>query len=300
MTPGARTVAIQAPAKINLHLEVGKTRCDGFHEILSLFQAVSLYDEITVELRGEDGDCHISGDFPCEMEDNLIYKALELFRGGTGDRRGVAFSVDKNIPSEAGLGGGSSDAAAVLKALVLLLEQDPGERELSRMAAELGSDVPFFLGSPSAAVTGRGEQLADAGYVPDLQGLIVRGAGPGISTGAAYAAVDRAAEKGLLSRNLLSCEEMLHHFRETEPRDWPFYNSFMETFRNDYKGLALISNLLYDSEAVFAGLSGSGSALFGVFSDGNAADRAERLLKGQFPFVERIYFLRGIPEAVVI
>ena len=295
-----RAVGIQAPAKINLHLEVGDTRSDGFHEIISLFQAVSLFDDIRAELKGGEGECRILGDFPCAMEDNLIYKALCLFREHTGDKRGVQFTVEKRIPSEAGLGGGSSDAAAVLKALALLLEKDPGKEKLYEMAGELGSDVPFFLGSPSAAVTGRGELLEDAGFVPDLHGLIIRDDGPGISTGAAYRAVDMASAKGRISRNLLSCEEMLHHFRETEPRNWPFYNSFMETFRNDYKGLALISNLLYDSEAVFAGLSGSGSALFGVFSDEGKADRAERLLKGQFPFVERIYFLRGIPEAVVI
>ena len=295
-----RKVRIQAPAKINLHLEVGDVRSDGFHEIISLFQAVSLFDDISAELKGSEGECRIVGDFPCAMEDNLIYKALRLFRKCAADDRGVEFRVDKKIPSEAGLGGGSSDAAAVLKALVLLLEYDPGEDELFRMAAELGSDVPFFLASPSAAVTGRGELLEDAGFVPDLHGLIVRGAGPGIPTAAAYRAVDQAAESGQLSRNLLSCEEMLRHYRETKPGRWPFYNSFMETFRNDNKGLALISNLLYDSEAIFAGLSGSGSALFGVYSDEGAADKAGRLLEGQFPFVERIYFLRGIPDAVVI
>ncbi len=295
-----KKVKIQAPAKINLHLHVGALRTDGFHDICSIFQAVSLFDDITLSLTGGKGEIIINGDFPCEPRKNLIWKAIEKFRELSGDDRGVAVDVVKRIPTEAGLGGGSSDAAAVLKSLVHLLDCHPGETALFKMAESLGSDVPFFLKYPSAFVTGRGEILEDAGSVPDLHGVLVKPAGEGISTGAAYARVDRARGAGILDQYVLTKEDMIDSYLTRSPREWPFYNSFMESYRNDNKPLEFISNLLYDAGAVFAGLTGSGSALFGLFESRGSATAAEEALSGQFPFVERIYFLHSIPDALVI
>jgi 4-diphosphocytidyl-2-C-methyl-D-erythritol kinase len=295
-----RRVEIQAPAKINLHLEVGPSRADGFHDITSLFQAVSLYDRLTFSFTDNPGEITIHGDFNCPPESNLIYKAVQLFRNSAADDRGIEISVDKKIPSEAGLGGGSSDAAATLKALSLMLEYEPGETAMLDMAAALGSDVPFFMKSASAAVSGRGEILEDIGTPPPLEGLIVRAAGEGISTAAAYKAVDEAMAAGKLSQGLLSKEDMISSFHCIEPSDWPFYNSFMETYRNHFKPIEFIYKLLYDSGAVFSGLSGSGSALFGIFPKQGSIEEAEQTLNEQFPFVERIYFLNSIPDALVI
>jgi len=295
-----KTVEIQAPAKINLHLEVGALRNDGFHEITSLFQAVSLFDRLTFDLAGKDGEIVITGDFNCPPEKNLIYRAIQLFRENTGDRRGVRVSVEKKIPSEAGLGGGSSDAAATLKALVLLLDHDPGVEALMEMAESLGSDVPFFMKYAAAAVSGRGEILEDIGTPPALEGLIVRAGGEGISTAAAYRAVDDAMAAGKLSQGLLTKEDMIRSYNSLDPGKWPYYNSFMETYRNHIKPLEFIYKLLYDSGAVFSSLSGSGSALFGIFPEQGSLENAEAALKEQFPFVERIYFLNSIPDALVI
>ncbi|MDC7232393.1 MAG: 4-(cytidine 5'-diphospho)-2-C-methyl-D-erythritol kinase [Spirochaetales bacterium] len=295
-----RTVRIKAPAKINLHLETGALREDGFHPIISLFQAVSLFDTLEFSLTSRAGEITIDGAFDCPPQSNLIYKAVDLFRRKCGDSRGICVRVDKRIPSQAGLGGGSSDAAAALKALVLLLETDPGEDALMEMAAALGSDVPFFMKSPAAAVTGRGEILEDMGMPLTLEGLIVKGEGDGISTAAAYRAVDEAMALGKLNQGLLSKEDMMQSYRSLPPSQWPFYNSFMETFRNHIKPIEFIYKLLYDSGAVFSGLSGSGSALFGIFTEQGLLQNAETALKQQFPFVERFYFLNGNPEAVVI
>ncbi|WP_168203396.1 4-(cytidine 5'-diphospho)-2-C-methyl-D-erythritol kinase [Oceanispirochaeta crateris] len=295
-----RTVSIQAPAKINLHLQVGSLRPDGFHDICSLFQAVSFYDDIIMELTEKEGEIIIEGDFPCLPEDNLIFKTIELFRKNCSDQRGVKVRVTKRIPSEAGLGGGSSDAAAVLKGLMLLLEIHPGNHALFTMASQLGSDVPFFLKYPSAVVTGRGEILEDTGHVPSLYGVLVKGAGAGISTAAAYREIDHAFEKGILDQYVLTKEDMLKAYLHEKPEEWPFFNSFLETYRKESKPLEFISKLLYDAEAIFAGLSGSGSAMFGLFHSQRSAMNAEQSLKGQFPFVERINFLNSIPDAVVI
>jgi len=295
-----KKVNIQAPAKINLHLHVGRVRPDGFHDICSIFQAVDLFDDITLSITGIEGEIIINGDFPCPPESNLIWRAIELFRAFTGDRRGVRADVVKRIPSEAGLGGGSSDAAAVLKSLVLLLDSHPGDNALFEMAKSLGSDVPFFLKYPSAAVTGRGEILEDLGYTPDLHGLLIKAAGEGVSTVSAYGLVDKAIASGILDQYVLTKEDMINSYLHFQPGDWPFYNSFMESYRKGNKPLEFISNLLYDAEAVFTGLTGSGSALFGLFTSLESAKSAEQSLSGQFPFVERIYFLNSIPDALVI
>ncbi|MDA3955334.1 4-(cytidine 5'-diphospho)-2-C-methyl-D-erythritol kinase [Oceanispirochaeta sp.] len=295
-----KRVSIQAPAKINLHLEVGRLRSDGFHDICSLFQAVSLFDDIRLELTDQEEEILIQGDFPCPPEENLIYKSINIFRESCPDHRGILVQVEKRIPSEAGLGGGSSDAAAVLKGLVLLLDHNPGEQVLFAMASRLGSDVPFFLKYPSAAVSGRGEILEEMKNIPNLFGVIIQGSGEGVSTRSAYRAVDRAMEAGILSQYVLSKEDMIESYLHSKPSDWPFFNSFMETYRKGNKPLEFIFKLLYDAEAIFVGLSGSGSALFGLFPTQRSAMNAERSLTGQFPFVERINFLNSIPDAVVI
>jgi len=295
-----KKVSIQAPAKINLHLHVGGIRHDGFHNICSIFQAVSLFDDLTLSLTDTEGEILIYGDFPCPPESNLIWKAVKLFRQYTGTVQGIRVDAVKRIPSEAGLGGGSSDAAAVLKSLVHLLDVHPGDSALFEMAQTLGSDVPFFLKFPSAAVTGRGEILENLGWVPDLHGVLIKAAGAGISTAAAYRQVDTAAASGILDQYVLSKEDMINSYLHSSPAEWPFYNSFMESYRKDNKPLEFISKLLYDAGAVFTGLTGSGSAVFGLYPSPETAMYAEQSLSGQFPFVERIYFLNSIPDALVI
>ena len=295
-----KRIKIEAPAKINLHLEVGAVRDDGFHEILSIFQAISLFDTLVFSEHGEEGSITIRGDFNCPPEKNLIYKAIMLFRENGAPSTGVLVEVDKRIPSEAGLGGGSSDAAATLKALALLLDVHPSDEKMMEMAGELGSDVPFFMKYPAAAVSGRGEFLEEIPQSPDCCGVVVKDSGVSISTAAAYRAVDEAMAEGKISQGLLAKEDMVASFTGKDPSGWAYYNSFMETYRNNIKPLEFISKLLYDSGAEFFGLSGSGSAMFGIFSDSERLAEAERLLKKRFSFAERFEFLHSIPYAHVI
>ncbi len=295
-----KKIQIEAPAKINLHLEVGQTRDDGFHEITSLFQAVSVFDTLVFSENGREGSIEIRGDFNCPPEKNLIYKAVQLFREHGAPANGVLVEVEKRIPSEAGLGGGSSDAAASLKALSLLLGYTPSDKQMMEMAGSLGSDVPFFMKYPAAAVSGRGEILEEIESPGRYCGLLIKDSGTGISTGAAYRAVDEAMARGELSQGILTKEDMTALFTEKEPGEWDFYNSFMETYRNSIKPLEFISKLLYDSGAEFFGLSGSGSAMFGIFNDSERLAEAERISKKRFSFVERFEFLHSIPYAHVI
>jgi 4-diphosphocytidyl-2-C-methyl-D-erythritol kinase len=146
-----------AYAKINLSLEVLGRRCDGFHELLSVMQTVSLHDELSVQLAD---DVRFQCDEPAlDNVDNLVLRAARLLREDHSVRTGAALDLHKGIPSAAGLGGGSSDAAAALVSLNTAWGLHLSHEALSRHAATLGSDVPFFLTGGTALVEGRGERV---------------------------------------------------------------------------------------------------------------------------------------------
>jgi 4-diphosphocytidyl-2-C-methyl-D-erythritol kinase len=155
-------VIVRAPAKVNWTLEVLGRRDDGYHEIVTTLQTIDLCDTITltpadaIELE-ITGDCAALADEP--VEDNLAYRAAVLLRERSGYAAGVHIELEKHIPVAAGLGGGSSDAAAVLRGLRALWQLDLSDDGLMRMATDLGSDVPFFVVGGRARATGRGEKI---------------------------------------------------------------------------------------------------------------------------------------------
>jgi 4-diphosphocytidyl-2-C-methyl-D-erythritol kinase len=161
---------IQAPAKINLTLEVINKRDDGFHNISSVMQTIGLYDtlvfrespRIQLEIDSDslplgDGMRKMSGN--SKIEDNLAYKAAVLFKEKTGYKGGASIQLKKNIPSASGLGGGSSDAAATLKGLNKLWKTGLSDKELANIGSNLGSDIPFFVYGGTCLVEGRGERI---------------------------------------------------------------------------------------------------------------------------------------------
>jgi 4-diphosphocytidyl-2-C-methyl-D-erythritol kinase len=156
------SVTVRVPGKINLYLAVGDRREDGYHELTTVFHAVSLFDELTVrnadvlslELSGEGAD-----QLPLD-ERNLAWQAAELMADHVGRAPDVSIAIDKSIPVAGGMGGGSADAAGVLVAMNALWELGVPRRDLHMLAAKLGSDVPFALHGGTALGTGRGEELA--------------------------------------------------------------------------------------------------------------------------------------------
>jgi 4-diphosphocytidyl-2-C-methyl-D-erythritol kinase len=171
---------------VNLDLQVLGRRPDGYHDLRSVFHAVDLCDRL--EFRAQpDADIHLTcdhPDLPCD-ESNLVVRAARLLQRHTGARRGAAIRLRKRIPMGGGLGGGSSNAAVTLLALNHLWGTGLGAEELNELAAELGSDVAFFLYGGTAVCTGRGEQVAPVDDVPELHFLLVL---PGlhVSTPAVY------------------------------------------------------------------------------------------------------------------
>jgi len=292
-------VTVAAPAKLNLHLRVGGKRPDGFHDIESLFLALDFGDTLRFRTRpGANAATEIrmdwrlppeSGPVPnLSPEKNIVSKAVSLFRERTGYDAGLEIVVEKRVPLGGGLGGGSSDAAATLLALNRLAAGRggiPDARGLVEMGAELGSDVPFFArGAALAWVGGRGERVLPVAPTRELLGLSVLLVNPGVhsDTGEAFRALDarrKADPDGQRTRDVRS--EDLAGVLAGHPRDWPFFNDFLSVFDSDLEkdsrvggaGSVYREIIMYLRAlgAGFAGLSGSGSTCFGVFSERDKA-----------------------------
>lgn len=265
-------IEILAPCKLNLHLRVSSKRKDGFHDIESLFQLISVSDHIVVSLSKEKNTC----DFRCEGMilplENTVTRAVAIFREKTGFSGGLRIDLQKNIPTGAGLGGGSSDAASVLIALDSLAGTALGQTGLLELAAKIGSDVPFFLFGGAALVRGTGECIEPISGRTDLHGVLIW---PGVhsSTSEAYALVDRWQAAGNdLSIQWPSLGEVASKYAG-DPAEWSFENSFTAPIENVFPVVQEARLALLSEGAVVAGMSGSGSSVFGLFSNKQAAQR---------------------------
>jgi 4-diphosphocytidyl-2-C-methyl-D-erythritol kinase len=180
------------PGKINLYLAVGDRRDDGYHEVTTVFHAVSLVDEVTVR-NADVLSLQLSGEGASQLpvdERNLAWQAAELMADHVGRAPDVSIAIDKSIPIAGGMGGGSADAAAVLVAINALWELGVPRRDLRTLAAKLGSDVPFALHGGTALGTGRGEELATVLARNTFHWVLAFGEG-GLSTPAVYTELDR-------------------------------------------------------------------------------------------------------------
>jgi 4-diphosphocytidyl-2-C-methyl-D-erythritol kinase len=184
-------VTVRVPAKINLHLAVGAPRADGYHELVTVFHAVSLYDEVSVAA-GRPG-IEVHGDGAAEVpadETNLAWRAVQLLAGRAGREPEVALVLRKGIPVAGGMAGGSADAAAALVGLSALWNLELGRDELATMAAQLGSDVAFALYGGTAVGTGRGEQIVPV-LARHAQHWVIALHRGGLSTPAVFDELDR-------------------------------------------------------------------------------------------------------------
>jgi len=197
--PGAQ-ISVDVPAKINPHLGVGDPRSDGYHALSTVYQAISLHDTVTAERLGEPGiKVTISGEgagtLPTD-ESNLAHKAAKLIALYAGIEPDVRLHLNKRIPVAGGLAGGSADAAGALIACARLWEVEIGDAELHRLAAGLGSDVPFCLKGGTAVGTGRGEELRPVAAKGTWH-WVVATTDTQISTPECYKEVDRLREDGI-------------------------------------------------------------------------------------------------------
>ncbi len=254
-------LTLEAPAKINLTLEVTGRREDGYHDIASIMQTVDLVDELTFE---EADNLTLECDAPeLQTEDNLVLRAARLLREHTGVDRGARIVLRKRIPHPAGLGGGSSDAATALAGLCRLWGLDMTARDLNPLAASLGSDIPFFLHGGTAMVSGRGERVRPL-PAAELGSVIILA--PDVSvenkTGAMYGRLSQPdMTRGFLTRKLAT--------RIMGGGDVPpqfLFNVFDSVALQTFDELESYWRTLEDLGAREVHLAGSGPALFAPVS----------------------------------
>ena len=284
-------LSLQAPAKINLGLRIKGRRPDGYHLLDTLMQKVSLCDEVELSLCSEGVGLECSGELVPVNKENLVARAAELFLLTTKGRRhrgeaGVHIKLAKRIPVAAGLGGGSSDAAATLRGLNELYGFPCSADELAALGLQLGADVPFFLIAAGAArATGIGEILNPVASLGHLSILLVN---PGFSVSTRWVYQTFALTKGAELSNLIPSQK---DAAGVMPLSGPSGTmSMLPTMENDLEAVTIakfpevgaIKDILLQNGAARALMSGSGPTVFGLFTDQQQAHRCYALFKARF------------------
>lgn len=262
---------VWCPAKVNLYLRVVGRRPDGYHELVTVMQPLTLADALTVTLAGEGITLKCDRPELPQGEENLVWRAARQFQEETGLTMGVRLNLSKRIPVAAGLGGGSSDAAGALLALNELTGKPLSQDRLHRLASRLGADVPFFLGRGPAVGRGTGTQLSAVTLLPYWYLLV----NPGVplSTRWVYENLDLAGLSGPPATEAWDPEH---------PETW-VRNDLGTVAVKRFPELAQLLAGLGDAGAWCQGISGSGPTLFGLFPTREAAQQAGRQLRRTFP-----------------
>ncbi len=268
-------VSLPAYAKINLSLDVLKKRPDGYHDMRMIMQSVALFDNLTVE-KAESGICLDSNlRFLPKNGKNLAERAAELFFGELGISGGASITLSKHIPVSAGLAGGSTDAAAVLKALDMLYETNLSMSDLCTMGKKLGADIPFCLTGGTALVEGIGEKITPLRPMPHCHIVLCK---PhfGVSTAYVFSKInctklkEHPDTKGIISAIESGDLTALSH---------RLYNVMETVTAAEHSQIGEIKSVLLDSGAVGCAMSGSGPTVFGIFDNLKNANNALKILK---------------------
>ena len=270
-----KSVRVPAYAKVNLRLDVLGRRADGYHELRTIFQTISLHDTLALEATHEPGiDLRITGNSQLAGEpahDNLIYRAIDQIAREIGTRQGVRAVLTKRIPVGRGLGGGSSDAAAALVGFLRLAGKRVAAARLAEIASALGADVPFFLHGGRVLGIGRGDEIYP---LPDLtrrQVLVISPHQIAVPTKDAYQWLSRELTNGEGPTKLMRFCALCW-----SPQGGALSNDFEAAVFPRYPRLAAIKRELLQQGAAEASLAGSGSAVFGVYQHPAKARRAVR------------------------
>ncbi|WP_024860786.1 4-(cytidine 5'-diphospho)-2-C-methyl-D-erythritol kinase [Ruminococcus flavefaciens] len=282
---------VKTAAKINLALDVTGKLPNGYHSLESVFQTVGLYDEVDIELTnsGIELTCEVPEEFassdpiPCD-ERNIAYKAAKFFFEQNGMDCGCRIHIKKGIPSQAGMGGGSTDAAAVLYCLGRMTGKNVSNSE------KLGADVPFFLTGGTAYVEGIGERITP---IADYSGriLVIAKGKEGVSTAEAYGNINsleapQHPETKKLTETIISAPETAYEY---------FGNLFEQAVK--LPEVDDIKEIMTKEGAVRAVMTGSGSAVFGLFTDCGTADKCAEKLKEQGYFA---CVCETVPESFIV
>jgi 4-diphosphocytidyl-2-C-methyl-D-erythritol kinase len=277
-----------SPAKVNLHLTVLRKRDDGYHDIATLMQRISLYDEMTFASLPSGITIKCPGSDLPDDEGNIVYRAAQAYFSYIGYKKGIAITLSKKIPLAAGLGGGSSNAATTLVTLNEMTGESCRRAELMKIGKTLGADVPFFIFGKTAWATGIGDCMQAAEGIPPLWFLLVNPGFP-VSTKMVYESLNLRLTKDRINYSI------------------PAFkigggNNVSEGLKNDleevtmarYPLLHQIKQFLLGSGASGALMSGSGPTLFGIFETEERARNAEKVLTTQSSGKWWIYLAHSI------
>jgi 4-diphosphocytidyl-2-C-methyl-D-erythritol kinase len=296
-----REIRIPAFAKVNLRLDILGKRPDNYHELRTIFQTISLHDELRLRASKAPGIClTIEGNESLSLEPvrkNLVYAAVDALRQELGVRSGVEIELRKKIPAGRGLGGGSSDAAVALLGYLRLTRRTIPAPRLTEIAASLGADVPFFLFGGRALGIGHGDEIYPLPDIPELALLVVSPRDIHVPTPDAY----RWLKAPALTKNRAASKLWKFCALCWSAQGSGLSNDFeMPVFRR-HPRLAQIKRALLQRGAAEASLAGSGSAVFGVFPSPALARRAAVGFQDEHTFVcetiSRDRYLRKVRSA---
>ena len=277
-----------SPAKVNLFLRVLRKRDDGYHDIITLMQPITLHDEISIEVESGEGvsvSCD-SADVP-DGSGNLACMAAEAFLKCADMRKRVKIRIKKNIPVAAGLGGGSSNAATVLTGLNGILRAGLSEAELLSIGGRLGSDVPFFMLGGPALASGKGTELERV-KLPRYRYVLIN---PGfkVSTAWAYNNLDLTKEP---QNNMLPYS--VGDFNDMERLKDYLVNDIETVTLRKHPEISSLKKALIENGASAALMSGSGPTVFGIFREGGAARSACKALKKRLDARHSVFLTEGL------
>ncbi|MBQ5989131.1 MAG: 4-(cytidine 5'-diphospho)-2-C-methyl-D-erythritol kinase [Oscillospiraceae bacterium] len=276
----SKSLSLKTYAKINLTLDVTGKREDGYHNIDSIFEEISIYDTVSVATNDSGRitvSCNVPG-IPCD-EHNIVYKAASIFFEETGIKNpGVHIHIEKNIPSQAGMGGGSTNAAGVFRILDKLFETHLGEEKLCEISVRSGADTPFFIRGGLAHISGIGDIIGPLSPLSEHFIVVAKGT-EGVSTPAAYREID-----SLENVPHQNTEAILKACRDDD------INTLMANALNTFEltklpdDIAKIRDIMKKHNTTGTLMTGSGAAVFGIFTDKAKAEAAEKELASLYPF----------------
>lgn len=274
------TLKLPSFAKINWRLSVLGRRADGFHELRTIFQTVTLHDELTFAARADEAillTCN-APEIPVD-ERNLICRAAAALKNQYGLRRGAAIHLEKRIPAEGGLGGGSSNAAVALLGLASLWNLSVSKDELCALGARVGADVPFFFTGGTALGTGLGTHIT---AVPEVSAayLLIVTPNAKVATAEAYGALNAPALTKLESDTILAISHADASFADSFPN--ALHNDFEQAIFRLQPEIARAKTVLAQLGARASLMTGSGASVFGIFENQETQERAADVLRAKF------------------
>ncbi|MAG91387.1 4-(cytidine 5'-diphospho)-2-C-methyl-D-erythritol kinase [Candidatus Woesearchaeota archaeon] len=276
-------MAISSYAKINLFLKIGRKLSSGYHNLQSVMQNIELSDNMSIEPINEDRIIVESTNKDIENEENLVYKVASVLKKKYKVKYGIKIFIQKNIPLEAGLGGGSSNAATALMNLNRLWRLKLKEKQLINLASQIGSDVPFFVAENAALVEGIGEKIKRIKKSFSINVVLIN---PGfrVSTKWAYSTFDRKKPKIKTKADIKDLVKAIEKKDISQIAD-NLHNDFEPIVMKKYKVINDIKTNLLRNDALNALVSGSGPTVFGIFNSIYEAREAFFKIQYDYPFV---------------